>query len=69
MTKEALHVVKELDKLNYSDELSILKHLTEKYNLKTVSEYFSNRQTTYNHIKAGKIPTIELMNQTFIIEM
>lgn len=71
MSENALQVVKNhIDKLNYSDELSILEHLFKKYNLKTISDYSKenniNRQAIYNQIEKGQVMNIELTGITFI---
>lgn len=73
LSKEALQVVNQLDKLPYSDEIEIMVHLFRKYNLKTISDYSDesgiSRQTIYNKVNKGNIPSIELAGITFIIEM
>lgn len=73
LSKEARQVVQVLDKLSMTDELNILVHITNKYGLKTISNYIrdsgENRQTVYNKIHMGKMPSIDLMGITFVIEM
>lgn len=71
MSEEALQVVKNhIDKLNYSDELSIVQHLFKKYNLKTITDYAKenniSRQSIYNQIEKGQVMNIELTGITFI---
>ncbi len=73
MSEESLQNVKTQVNMTYSEELSLLKSLFDKYGLKTISEYSTEtntpRQTIYNRINRGDIPSIELGGTTFIIEM
>lgn len=72
MSQETLHIVNLPDNLSMSEELQLLEDLFNKYGLKTISEYSDetriNRQTLYNHINSGKIASIKLGKQTFIVK-
>jgi len=59
-------------KLDYSEYLQLIKHMSTEYQLIEVTKYCKNNnlndKTLRNRIKSGKIPVIEISETTFIIQ-
>ena len=59
------------NKLNYSDDLSILKSLVQKYEVISIRDYANKQGKSYNGIldmiKRDKVATIEISGKNYVI--